>query len=67
MSKGNGEDKEKQYYQNILITFADGTEVQASVPAFCTSEGRLEELSVTAIKITEPKEMPEGMSFEFVK
>jgi len=61
------EKEEKKYFQNILIKFDGGKEVHASVPAFVFDEEELENLHITEIKITHPKEMAPGTSFEYIK
>ena len=58
--------KEKQFFQNILLKLSDGKEIQASVPAFAFTDKDIQDVIVEEIKITEPKEMPTGMSFEYV-
>ena len=61
-------DKEEvQYFQNIFIKLSDGRDIQASVPAFCSSEEELKNLKISEIKITEPREAPKGMSFRIIK
>jgi hypothetical protein len=61
-NKGEDPD-EPQMYQNILLEFNGSVEVMATVKAFCFKEDELGDLHLTMIKVTEPKELPEGLSF----
>lgn len=46
-----------QKYQNIILTLSTGLQVVATVPAFAN---RGEEVLITDVKVTEPRELPEG-------
>jgi len=59
--------KEKQYFQNLFIKLSNGTEIHASVPAFAFEQKDVENISIVEIKITKPKELPKGTSFEIIK
>ena len=48
-------------YQNIILTLSDGREVIATTKEFM-KEG--DDLKIMDIKVTPPRELPEGMGFE---
>ena len=52
---------EKRMYQNVVFELTDGRLICASVPAFCHVG---DQVSVKAIRVTNPVELPEGCSFE---
>lgn len=57
------DDLEEVQYQNIIIKFTNGKEVNASVPVFSPSEEETKELEIESIFITEPRSLPAGCSF----
>ena len=48
-------------YQNLILELSDGRLINTTVPAFCKVG---DQISITAIRVTNPKELPEGCSFE---
>ena len=52
-------------YHTIRLTFSNGKTVSAAIPELFTAD-ELEnaEIRVTAIQITEAKELPDGYSYE---
>ena len=58
------EEEKNRYFQNIILKFSSGKEIKASVPAFCNTEEELENLHITDIKVTRPKEFPKGVNFQ---
>ena len=52
---------ENKMYQTLILELSDRRLVSATVPAFCHIG---DPISVMAIRVTEPKELPEGCSFE---
>lgn len=51
-------------YQIIILKLSDGREVKAAVPAFCEVGDKI---SLTNIKITEPRKMADGYSWSSPK
>ena len=52
---------EKKMYQNIVLELSDGRIISAIAPAFCRVG---DQISVRELRVTHPKELPEGCSFE---
>ena len=52
---------EKKMYQTIVSEPFDGRITSATAPAFCHVG---DQISVRELRVTQPKELPEGCSFE---
>jgi len=55
-------DKGKMF-QYVIFELSDGRLVQATVPAFCHIG---DHVSVSKIRVTNPEELPEDYSFEYI-
>jgi hypothetical protein len=48
-------------YQNVMLELSTGKLIHVTVPAFCQVGDRI---TVKEIRVTNPKELPTGCSFE---
>ena len=58
--------KKMTRFQNLYIKFANGIEVHASVVPFAETQEEADELEIEKFVVTPPKDLPEGVSFEYI-
>ena len=65
MAKAKKDDeKDLEYFQNIVITLSDGRDIKASIPAFAFSGEELGDITIQKVQIFPPRPLPKGSSFE---